>query len=362
MASAIARWARTAQSYADPRQVGYVIFYVTNRCNFRCRFCFYGAEIEKGLKPDEMTVEDVRRLAPTIGPLLQLSLTGGEPFLRKEFAEITGVLLDATEARYVTIPTNASLTDRTVQFLEEILPRFPDTNFRICFSIEGIGEAHDELRSMPGSYRKIQESYEAVSPMRRRFPNLVLDSNSVFTAQSETTLLETVRHLSEAFAFDNISVTYARGDIPDPTLKTQSERRYVEVNEFLESLQRRKENRLLSPVFRATRDVSRHALIRTVFHDEFVTPCVAGRKLVVISETGEVFPCEILGKSMGNLRDHGFDLRALLKRRENDELRNWIVESKCKCSFECALAANMVWNPSMYPRLAVSAVRNLASG
>jgi 2-iminoacetate synthase ThiH len=36
----------TARAYLDPRQVGYLIFYVTNRCNFRCNFCFYSAEIE----------------------------------------------------------------------------------------------------------------------------------------------------------------------------------------------------------------------------------------------------------------------------------------------------------------------------
>ena len=64
-----------------------MIFYVTNRCNFRCNFCFYSAEIEKGLKPNEMTVEEIRKFAPTIGPLVQLSMTGGETFIRKEFPE-----------------------------------------------------------------------------------------------------------------------------------------------------------------------------------------------------------------------------------------------------------------------------------
>ena len=83
-------------SFLNPNQVGYMIFYVTNRCNFRCNFCFYSAEIEKGLKPDEMSVSDIKKFAPTIGPLVQLSLTGGETFLRKEFAEIASILIDAT--------------------------------------------------------------------------------------------------------------------------------------------------------------------------------------------------------------------------------------------------------------------------
>ena len=90
-----------------------------------------------------------------------------------------------------------------------------------------------------------------------------------------------------------------------------------------------------------------------------VTPCVAGRKLLVISETGEVHPCEILDSSMGNLREVDFDVRQLLKRKESRELVDWIKTSKCKCSFECALAANVVWNASQYPKMAASAARNV---
>ena len=85
-------------------------------------------------------------------------MPGGEPFIRKEFPEIAGTLLDATDARWVTIPTNASLTNKMLSFLEEILPRFPDTYFRLTFSIEGIGDVHDNLRSMPGSFNKIKKT------------------------------------------------------------------------------------------------------------------------------------------------------------------------------------------------------------
>ena len=336
-----------------------MILYVTNRCNFRCDFCFYADEIDKGSKPDEMTLEEITELAKRTGPLLQLSMTGGEPFLRKDFADVASVLIKHTRARFVTIPTNGSLTDRMVAFFERILPEFPDTYFRLVYSIEGIGSDHDDSRSMPGSYDKIRESFAALKGFRERFSNLVIDSNSVFTTNTENTLVDTLKHLSEEFEFDNLSVTYARGQIRDPELKCNSEDNYIKVNEFLESLIRTKEKRFLYPVWRGVRDVSREALIRTEFHDEFVSTCVAGRKLVVVSETGEVFPCEILDKSMGNLRDYDFDLHQLMSDQKTKELANWIVESKCKCTFECALAANVVWNFSNYPKLIKSALKNI---
>lgn len=351
--------AETAKSYLLPNQVGYVIFYVTNRCNFRCNFCFYYAEIEKGRKPNELKLDEIEKITKHLGPLLQLSLTGGEPFLRQDLNRVAELFIENCSARYITIPTNAWLTDRMVRFLEYVLPRHPDSFIRLTFSIDGIGDAHDENRSMKGSYRKIQESYAAISPMRKRYGNLVLDANCVFTSKTEDQLCDTIQHLSDHFEFDNLSITYARGQIPDPNLKTYSKEKYIKVNELLDHLERRKERRFLYPLWRGVRDVSRQNLIRTVFDDEFVTPCVAGRKLIVISETGEVRPCEILDKTIGNLRDVDFDVYQLLKREQSRQLVNWIADTKCKCSFECALGANVVWNPSQYPKLAVSAIRNI---
>lgn len=336
-----------------------MIFYATNRCNFRCNFCFYNEEITKGQKNDELSLEEIEKIARTTGPLLQLSITGGEPFLRKELAEIVHTFVRHTNPWFITIPTNASMPDRMVEFLEQVLPAHPNIDFRIVFSIEGIGDEHDDIRSTPGSYNKIIESHDALTKMRERYNNLVLDANSVLTARSEDTLKDTLSYLDQNFSFDNLSITFARGEISDESLKQTSREKYEEINQFLEELIRNKESRFLYPVWRGVRDVSRQNLIRTVFDDKFVTPCVAARKIIVISETGDVLPCEVLGRSMGNLRDYDFDLKKLMASSENNELRKWIVDSKCKCSFECALTANVAWNIKSYPQLLVSSYKNI---
>ena len=77
----------------NPNKLGYIILYVTNRCNFRCDFCFYYAEIDKGRKPTELTLNEIDKLTKSAGRLVQLSMTGGEPFLRKDFAELTDIAL-----------------------------------------------------------------------------------------------------------------------------------------------------------------------------------------------------------------------------------------------------------------------------
>ena len=156
-----------------------------------------------------------------------------------------------------------------------------------------------------------------------------------------------------------MSVTYARGNIKDENLKKVSEARFIKINEFLENREKSKEKRMFYPLWRGVNSVTRENLMKTVFEDKFVSSCVAGRKLLVISETGNVQPCEILGKSFGNLRDFDWDLNKLLKTNEVKDTINWIKETKCKCSFECALAANVVWNKKNYPKVLKSAIRNI---
>ena len=40
---------------------------------------------------------------------------------------------------------------------------------------------------------------------------------------------------------------------------------------------------------------------------------VCGRKLLVVDDIGDVWPCEILKDKFGNLRDHDFDINKLLE-------------------------------------------------
>lgn len=349
----------TVRSLVDPAQVGYLILYVTNRCNFRCGHCFYHAEIAKGRKPDELTLAEIERVAKNLGPLVQLSMTGGEPFVREDFAGITRAMLTHTMPRFVTIPTNAWFTERVEDYLEEILPAFPGTAFRVVFSVDGIGDAHDAFRSAPGSWERLRASYARVDAIRQRATNLVLDANAAYTSRNEGTILETIQTLDRDFAFDNLSVTYVRGSPREPELRTSSREAYLRVVEHLRARARGREKRFLSPLWRAVDDVTYEHLTRTVFDDEYVTPCVAGRKLVVLGETGEVQPCEILGVTAGNVRDHGYSVPAVLAAERNRRIVESIRETRCKCSFECAIAANAVWSPKSYPRIAKLAIDEL---
>ena len=182
----------------------------------------------------------------------------------------------------------------------------------------------------------------------------------MFTSKTEDNFTNIIDYLAKNFDFDNHSVTYARGNIPDERMKTNSREKYIKVINHLKKLDRKKEKRFLYPLYRGVRDTSWENLITTVFDDKFVTPCVAGKKLIVVSEEGQVYPCEILSKdkSFGNLRDYDFNIYKLIKNKKTNEVNKFIKDTKCKCSFECALSANVTWNASQYPKLINNSLKN----
>ena len=87
-------------------------------------------------------------------------------------------------------------------------------------------------------------------------------------------------------------------------------------------------------------------------------PCQAGTLSVVVDERGEVRPCEVLGASFGNLREVGMDFRRIWESPPAKSARQWIRESRCACTWECAAATNLLFTPGIAPRILARALRS----
>ena len=340
---------------------GYLIFYVTNRCNFRCKFCYYSDEIQKGRKVDELKIDEIEKISKNCKNIIQISMAGGEPFLRNDFNEITKIFVKNSNVKYINIPTNGSLTSRMVKYLEEILPVCSQTSFRLTFSIDGIEGDHDENRSMKGSFQRIIKSYNAIKHLREKYKNLSIDSNTVFTTKTENNIINIIKYLNSKFDFDNNTVTYARGSFPDKSLKSKSKEKYDEAVKYLNTQNKNKENRFLYPIYRSVRNIAFESISKIAFDDEFVVPCVAVKKLLVISEEGNVYPCETLTNThlLGNLRDYNYNLNNILDQKYTNDTKNWIKDTKCKCTFECAVSASIAWSPKKIPKILTGALKNI---
>jgi GTP 3',8-cyclase len=87
---------------------------VTDRCNFRCRYCMprevFDASYSFLPHAQILTFEEIVRLARVFATLgtQKIRLTGGEPLLRKNIVRLVAMLRDALPAVDLTLTTNGS--------------------------------------------------------------------------------------------------------------------------------------------------------------------------------------------------------------------------------------------------------------
>ena len=109
----------------------HLTFFVTRRCNARCPYCFYleSESPECGNSPenldDELSLEEVQKMAPSFGRLLWLAFSGGEIFLRKDLVEISQTFYQYNKPSIMLFPTNGLMPNLIRKNIEKILTSFP---------------------------------------------------------------------------------------------------------------------------------------------------------------------------------------------------------------------------------------------
>lgn len=94
------------------RKIDYLRIAVTDRCNLRCFYCMPSESVQYMPKRELLTYEEILRLARIFSSLgiKKIRLTGGEPFLRKDFISLVKNLKHTEGIDKVHITTNGVLT------------------------------------------------------------------------------------------------------------------------------------------------------------------------------------------------------------------------------------------------------------
>ncbi|MFM8534998.1 MAG: hypothetical protein ACKOEC_15655, partial [Acidimicrobiia bacterium] len=78
-----------------------------------------------------------------------VSFGGGEPFLRKDLAQLAGSFA-SRGLKHLAIPTNGLVEERMQPFVEDVLSRHPELFLSIAVSFDGPPAIHDAIRQVPG--------------------------------------------------------------------------------------------------------------------------------------------------------------------------------------------------------------------
>jgi cyclic pyranopterin phosphate synthase len=143
------------------RPLGDLRISVTDRCNFRCRYCMprerFGQEHRFLPRSELLSFEEITRVVGVLsGSLRKVRLTGGEPLLRKGLADLVGMLqqrasLDlALTTNGVLLPQQAEglaraglqrLTVSLDALNPEIFERITDADYEASDVLSGIASA-----------------------------------------------------------------------------------------------------------------------------------------------------------------------------------------------------------------------------
>ncbi|HEK9100709.1 TPA: GTP 3',8-cyclase MoaA [Bacillus pseudomycoides] len=137
---------------------------VTDRCNFRCRYCMpeeiFGADYpflssDKILSFDEM--ERLTRIFVSLG-VKKIRITGGEPLLRKDLPELIHRLKSINGVEDIAITTNGSL-------LKKFAPALFDAGLRrVTVSLDSLDDQRfNQLNGNKSKVTRVLEGIESAS-------------------------------------------------------------------------------------------------------------------------------------------------------------------------------------------------------
>ncbi|MBI4689991.1 MAG: SPASM domain-containing protein [Nitrospirae bacterium] len=388
----------------------HLTFFVTKRCNSKCPFCFYlkskegtdtkefiskapspspspsggegtdspllrgvqgcvspplrgGDEGEGDLcgstndrinKYGELSLDEIEKISCSMGNLLWLAFSGGEIYLRDDLLEISKIFYKNNKPAIMLYPTNGLLPELIKDRTEQILNHCKKSVIAVKLSIDGLYGSHDAIRNTQGSFDKTMQTYHMLEGFYK-YPNFELGVNTVFCSENQDSMdgiIDFVRGLKN---IKTHTISLVRGNLTDGNYKK------VDHNKYLHAIARLEENlkSRVSSIYRfkgarikAAQDILQRLLIhRTMLEQRRLIPCYAGRLNLVLSESGDVYPCEILTESFGNVRDYEYDIKKIIRDEKARKIVGSITNNQCFCTHECYFMTNILFNPGLYPTL-----------
>lgn len=337
----------------------YLILYPTSRCNARCRHCYNSKRMEMALrgKRKELTLEEYQKISSQLGRLYALGISGGEPTLRAETAEICHLFYENNQTRYIDFHSNGYLVNHLTTMVATILKNNPKLFLSVCLSVDSLGEKHNNFRGLKNGFARVMKSITKLEGIKQKYgQRLMIKSATVFSASTQDTFLKTMQFLSEQ------GIEAASALVRGKTRKKEEIR--VDIKRYLDSLKEyhlRKKVKypFLSKPF-LFNNISRllpEIVVKTAQEKNQIFPCLAGQSLMVIYDNGDLAPCELLD-TIGNIRDFDYDIFKAFNSPKGQAVLSSIKQKKCYCTWENMALVNCLKSFKFYPQLAVEIIKS----
>jgi MoaA/NifB/PqqE/SkfB family radical SAM enzyme len=320
---------------------GYFIFFVTNKCNSKCKHCFYWKNLNS--KSRELNLNEINEISKKTGGIEVLLLSGGEPFLRKDLFEIISLFIKNNKVKVVSIPTNAILTDKIIDITKKLAESYPKITFSINLSIDNLYSKNDIIRGVKGCFRKSIKALERLQKLKRINKNLEIVVNTTISNSNYKNIQNIIKF------FKKFDITYHNFELlrGSPKEKNFNLPRIEEIKKIHAKainareyyINKNKSGNFLTNLFEkiyvlGIMKYSQTIKEKVLQKQDLPFICSAGKNIIVLEPEGDIRLCEQLPR-IGNLRDYNYNIIDLLKSASAKKMIKTI--KKCKCTHACFL-------------------------
>ena len=273
-------------------------------------------------------------------------ISGGEPFLRDDLAEVCEIFFNQNKVNSIHLPTNGFDPDRIGRHTDTIVRKCPGMCLDVSLPLDGLKETHDTIRGVKGSFERVVETADRLAEVKKEFANL---TTYIITVVNNSNLGEIVR-LAE-FVKDHLPVdghgpAPMRGTPYDRSLKPPTDAEWSALSEKLMPYHRHWNRRRVERKWKALLATNRvrylYGLYTHVLRgDRLPFRCQAGNAIGVLEPNGEVRLCE-LTESIGNVRSVNYDFRTIWCSDRANEMRKTIED--CTCTHACFIEPSIDGN------------------
>jgi Fe-coproporphyrin III synthase len=296
---------------------------VTYRCNARCLMC----DIWKrpGDARAELAAEDYRWLPAS---LRSINVSGGEPFLRDDLADVVRVMQKTCPRARIVISTNGLAPDR----IERAAAAMKNVAVRV--SVDAVGALHDRARGVEGAYARAVETVLRLKAIG--VGDLGLAATSMESTAGE---LAAVERLAGEMGVEFVASVAHSSPIYFGAQEDERPRSEAAIGEIAAMM--RRQLRSARPADWAKAYYTR-GLVEYVRGRPRMLPCGAGVDHFFLDPWGDVYPCNVQGQKMGNVRDGSFEEIA---ERSGEAVRAAVAGCREQCWMVCTVTPPMRRHP-----------------
>ncbi len=338
-----------------PRLITYCITY---RCNCKCVICEIFKKVKKNSKELNKKEIDVFFKNRGFKNLDVVRITGGEPFLRQDLEEVVLSVKKNTPARVFYITTNGTFPERIKDFTKKILPQ--GIRLHLQLSLDAASEKHDEIRGVPGLFKKICFTLDLLNRIKEKNPLFEFGINQTI-GESNIEEIEKVNFLTRQYNCSHnitLAVKFHEGrssqvdaftnPLPFITIDNLPCEKIMEIYERIEKVKKKKYRLKKEPGSAYLRDLlegylneggKNRLLLKT---DKPKPACMAFFTHLRLLPEGSLVSCSLRSnKIVGNLRDGDFSKTWFSDESYRERKQ---VKACAGCWSECDLAPSIFYS------------------